>query len=415
MNIAVLLPAPFEGGIIRSASNIVRMLVLGARACGDDLQVSFGYPRMDATRNWSFPQLEELGVSVRPFRMEEVPAGVLAPYFSTFVKPLNAEPTDTYGVFNDGVSNFEEADMWLIISDQLPYILPPHKPYAVVVYDFVQRYVPEIYWPERWKSFEKQSAVVRNAAFVVTTTRQTKTDVVTYIGYPPARVEVFPIEFDPLAKGGAAGADSAPVPSIRKRIVWPTIISQHEGHEGVLSGLEIFLSGNPEYEVVVLGFGVQSLDPRQPSRIDHPTVTRIRNRIAKSQLLGSRLSFPGYVDDDTYQSLIREAAMLLHTSRFDNGSYTVVEAAWLRTPALSARYAAMEEIGAQFGLPLEFFDANDPADLARKIGEVVRDRAAICGRMPARESLMSHSYAGLAVEYWTKFRSLAATAVGVQA
>lgn len=408
MHIAVIIPtSAFEGGVVRNTLNMLRMLALGARKHGDPLTLSFGYPEEMNTGRWRLEELEDEGIQIRPYQRQSMPAEALAPYYEVMLEPRHSAKVPSYAVFNDGISNFEDADLWLFISDHLSEMPPPHKPYGVIVYDFVNRYYPDIWAEPNWEAGETRALLVQHSAFVITTTRQTKQDVVSYVGYPARKVHVLPIEFDPLEEL-APSTNRATL----KQIVWPTIMSQHENHEAVLAGLEAFLRRNRSFRVIVLGPHTQQMDSRKPVTNDHPYIHRLRGIIAKSTELSSRVEFPGYVDDHRYQHILKSSAVLLHTSRCDNGSYTVIEAAWLNTPAVSARYAAMEEVAQQFELPLVFFDYNIKDDLVNKLEDAIARRDDLKQLLPDHLSLGSHSYRELASRYWEQFRAVATDIIG---
>ena len=59
-----------------------------------------------------------------------------------------------------------------------------------------------------------------------------------------------------------------------------------------------------------------------------------------------------------------EARFLWHPTQIDNGSFSVVDAAHLRIPALSSDYPAMHEIDDQFGLGLAWSPSDDPRRMA---------------------------------------------------
>jgi glycosyltransferase involved in cell wall biosynthesis len=109
---------------------------------------------------------------------------------------------------------------------------------------------------------------------------------------------------------------------------------------------------------------------------------------------------------------MRKALCVLHTSRGDNGSYTVVEAAWQGTPSLSNRYPAMEDVGAYFGLPLEFFDYYRPGSLADSLRRVLAERSSLCARLPSRSQLVAFSFENLAMRYWQLFSAQMRKALG---
>lgn len=403
-NLAVILPSPYSGGVIRSLVNICRMLVIGARECGDDLRLVVGLPKAQA---WSAQNAEifaELGIQTRTFEQKVMARESLtASYACLGVDVLDITPSETI-YFDDGIANFEDVDFWYLISDAVQGALPAHRKYACMIYDYANRYVPEIFSEEQWKSFHWRSSITERAKFVVTTTQQARRDVINFAGAAPNRVNVFPLEFDPIDTSGL-DCDLALMPELDggRFVLWPTIISGHENHAAVVQGLEAFLSES-DVKVVIIGKGTSSFDPdNKKPLVQHPYVESVRNLIAASRLLKERLVFMDFVSDEVLLVLMRKAFCVLHSSRGDNGTYTVVEAAWQGTPSLSNRYPAMEDVGDYFSLPLSFFDFYRPGSLAEGLRRVTREHTELCARLPTQEQLRHFSYESIASRYWQLF------------
>lgn len=402
--LAVILPAPYTGGVVRSLINICRMLVIGARACGDELSLTLGLPK---GQSWSLHHqriVAGFGIQTRFFELQSIARASLDGAYSSFGINTTVDLPAEAVVFNDGIANFEDSDFWYLISDAVPSPLPAHRKYACMIYDYANRYEPSIFDEEQWKGFHFRADATQGAAFVVTTTAQTRRDAITFAGADPERVHVFPLEFDPVDSTNfditLPELEMFPVESF---VLWPTIISQHENHLPVLAGLEEYLATN-DMQVVVIGKGTSSFNPHNehPS-IRHPYVESVRKLIASSRLLYKRIVFKDFVSDEVMLALMRKALCVLHTSRGDNGSYTVVEAAWQGTPSLSNRYPAMENLGEYFGIPLEFFDFYRPGSLADGLRLVQRNRALLCSNLPPRSRLKEYSFENLAVRYWQLF------------
>jgi len=415
LRLAVILPSPYTGGVVRSLTNICRMLVLGSRRCGDELQLIVGLPK---SQSWSLQNAEifdQLGIQTRFFEQKSITReSLIGSYACHGIDTSVGLPAEAI-CFEDGIANFEDADFWYLISDALQGPLPAHRKYACMVYDYANRYVPEIFSEEQWRDFCFRAEATARANFVVTTTKQARRDVINFAGADPESVQIFPIEFDPIE---AVGLDPDPASATQfttgSFVLWPTIISGHENHMPVLADLERFLAGN-DLRVVIIGKGTSSFDPENGAPvIQHPYVEGIRRLIASSRVLRSRLVFLDFVSDELLLVLMRRALCVLHTSRGDNGSYTVVEGAWQGTPALSNRYPAMEDVGEYFGLPLEFFDYYRQGSLSEGLQRLQQNREDLCQRLPSREALARFSYDHLAERYWQLFSTNMLKALGRQ-
>lgn len=413
INLAVILPELYRGGsgTLRGAVNITRMLVIGANKCGDSIELSFAHVDSPGVYQESdFEELREIGVKIRPFRRETVRAKKLRPIFERFGigKPVDLE--DVYWNFNDGISNFEECDFWIIISDRIQHPIPPHRPYAVVVYDYIQRYVPEIFGMTpasagKWKMFDAFAKATRAAQFVICTTDQTRLDCINYSGVYAPRVFKFPMEFDPLESSGLTEDNDEPSSPY---ILWTTNSTPHKNHLNVISGLEMYFCKNPSSKLKVHMSGVYTHLFTETGRVDkhysddYPV--RVRDAIANASELQKRLRILGNLSDAAYLRELRNARGVLHGALYDNGTYAIVEAAWWGIPSISSDYPAIREACEIFALKPVLFNPRLPGDLARAINDFETGYEKLVNTLPSMERLQSRTFPVVAEQYWLNFR-----------
>lgn len=412
LNVAVILPERYRGGTLRGALNITRMLAIGAKESGDVLELSFGH--IDAPEVYvedDFQELRELGVRIRPFQLEVMAGSKLDPLYDTVMSVPGRRRASEYSVFNDGISNFEDADFWIIVSDRLRAPIPPHRKYAVVVYDYIQRYVPDIFGTSNatngnWMQFERYAKASRNADFVICTTEQTRQDCISYIGAESSRVYKFPQEFDPIDSTTATVWENSSV--IVPYIIWTTNSTQHKNHRNVIAGLEKFLLRNSKNDVEIRMTGVythlfDSAGKRDP-HFNDPYAVDVRNAIARTTLLKSRLKILGNLDDVEYRAQLAGARWLLHGAVYDNGTFSLIEAAWYGVPSISAEYPAIHECCENFYLDVALFDPYSPDSLCQVLESVIDHRDDWSRRLPGRDRLSNRSYENVAPSYWCKFK-----------
>ena len=409
LDIAVILPAGYRGGTLRGALNATRMLALGAAACGDHVTLSFGHlddPSLYLDSD--FEELRELGVRIRPFRPQVVSAASLASLYGEWVEVPERRRAPEYLVFNDGVSNFEDADFWLIISDRLNVALPAHRRYAIVVYDYIQRYVPAIFGQTAdrtaiWMQFEAYAEAARRADFVVCTTQQTRSDCIGYVGADPERVRLFPMEFDPLSDDAAP-----PDADARPYLLWTTNSTHHKNHLNVLEGMERLFRRRPDlpHELKMSGVLTHLFDESSKGEphFDDPYIKRVRAKIEECEAVKRRLRILGNIPDGSYVDQLARADVLVHGALYDNGTFSVVEAAWFGVPSVSSDYPAMREIESRFGVPLEYFEATDTDTRAAALARMLEAPDVARARLPGRERLRRHSFEATAPGYWSAFR-----------
>jgi glycosyltransferase involved in cell wall biosynthesis len=420
MHIAVILPEAYRGGTLRGALNIVKMLFIGSRAAGDFPKISFGYVGgTDVYLESDFYEIKKMGVQVRPFRTIKAAAVDVEMLSGLVDSSVKNSTSQEYLIFNDTVSNFEDADIWLIVSDRLSACIPPHIKYALVVYDYIQRYVPEIFGctsntDANWKLFEKYAEVTRKADFVICTTKQTQRDCITYTGSQADRVALFPMEFDPMDVTNYSVSDGEKCTSGSEYILWTTNSTQHKNHKNIINGLEIYFGQNKDSVLEVHMTGVYthlfSDDGIDDSNFTNPYIESIRRLIAKSPNFRERLIILGNVSDEQYLQKLTDASWLLHGALYDNGTFSIYEAAWVGVPSICSMYPAIREQCNHIELDVVEFDPYSPLDLSEKLTECLSNRQKWIKSLPDRVRMSKITYENIAPEYWSNFKERAQSA-----
>lgn len=415
LNISIILPEKYRGGTLRGALNIAKMLKIGANERGHELTLNFGYvddPNIYGEDD--FYEIKKLGIKVRSFKNEVIDSKEINPIIFKWLKHRKTNKTvgGSYVSFNDGISNFEESDFWVIVSDRLSYPIPPHRKYAVVVYDYIQRYVPEIFGLDdgskgNWLHFEQYADAARNASFVICTTEQTRNDCVNYIGVENHKVIKFPQEFDPIGQdidfSDNKNLQCADVPYI----LWTTNSTQHKNHINIIRGLNKFFEKNTDIELNIHMSGVYThlfdnagnLDPH----FNDPYAVLIRSEIKNSLYLKPRLKVLGNIPDVEYKRQLSKAEWLLHGALYDNGTFSIIEAAWVGVPVISSDYPAIRECCDNFNLSVVLFDPHSYWDLFDKITENYTKRKKWVEKIPGKAVLTKNTFSAVAPKYWDLF------------
>lgn len=402
MKIGVFLPHRDGGGTLRSLKNIARLLHLGSRAVGVPVEVVVsvvaGYDI-----ELEFMELAALGITVRETRW----AAISADEVKTALLSMGNERElhfPNYWLPTDLVCNFHDCDFWLIVSDRTEYPVAPVKPYAMMIWDYIQRYVPEIFEGRPLDCDISFIASARGAAFVMTNMQATAEDIVQYAGIAHEKVVFVPTTFDMVAKD--AGANARP----RPYLVWVTNSIQHKNHLRALDALESYYDKHDgSLDVVVTG-GLTELFSAKPSNrkmplYDHPYPVSIRKRVAASESLRKRVHFLGELSDQGYVNMLAHAAFLFHPVLYDNGTFSVLEAANYRIPSLSSDYPQMREIDAEFGLHMKFCDPYRPDNMATCLKDMELDCEFIKAHLPDGAKLASYTPDVLAECYWRSIES----------
>lgn len=399
---AVMLPIGYRGGTLRAAKNIAKSLVLAARMENQALEVVFSYPEIgNYDPSIEFADLLEYGISIRSTDWQVIPASSLTQAVKLFQRSGTRLLEKEYCLPKDGANDFFDCDLWILISDRLPAPIVPIKKYVVFIFDYIQRYVPDIWvGREAWQKQDgSQFSVARNAEHVYVTTPSTRMDAIAYAGVAPGRVSIAEMDFQPLefppsvnsqiSIGGMEGFDQG-------YILLPTNASAHKNLLTALKALERYyqLLGG-DLHVVVTGYDSHIFDPNQckDREAELNTLTHIREcreLIKKSSALQAHLHFIGEVSDLHYAHYLAKARFLWNPTIYDNGTFSVIEGAYLGVPSLSARYPAMEFMNEKFKLQLTFSDPFDIKEIAAAICNL--EAAAEAIKLPDQAELRKHSW-----------------------
>ena len=291
---------------------------------------------------------------------------------------------------DDGIRQFLDCDLWLLISDRIPEPLLALRPYVVLAYDYLQRHEP-ILTPESNAAFLDAA---RRARRVWVTTQVSREDAIQFAGVPSERVVLLPMLAPrfPAPQTGAARLG-------RPYFIWPTNRSRHKNHANAIKALQLYydeFGGRLDCRVV-------GTDSDAIPALEAAQFARARSRTASGEQ-ASPVAILGELPDGRYQALLAGAEFLWHPARRDNGTFCVVEAASLGVPALSSDYPAMREIEDAFALGLAWMDPASPLDMARQLKHMEQDARDRRGLLPDRQSLAAASLENAAPRYWEAAR-----------
>lgn len=389
--IAVILPIAYKGGSLRGAKLIAEAIHSGSLGAGEPAEVVFAH--LDKGGDYSADDFDDLPADIkrRPFNLRETNAAE-ARRAMRYAGHDDWEPnSERYLVLDDGIKQFMDCDLWLIVSDRLLAPILPLRPIAHMVYDYLQRYEPIL-----TKGADQPFIdAARTAERVFVTTEFTRQDALQYGGVSPQKLVKLPMlspRFVPEKRDAALAEPDY--------FIWTTNAAPHKNHAHALRALDIYygeLGG--ALRCVVTGVNTDSL---LSSSLPH--LKSVMAGLKSNKRLLSRLTFSGNLSDEDYRRLLAGAAFLWHPGRIDNGTFSVIEAASLGVPALSCDYPAMREIDAQFRLNLMWQQADDPRSMACAVWEMERHHVARRDNLPTAEELASQDTQRLAGDYWKAIR-----------
>ncbi|MGX9431737.1 MULTISPECIES: glycosyltransferase family protein [Bradyrhizobium] len=382
--VAVILPVAYRGGSLRGAKLLAHAVAIGSQHFGSPVDVVFGH--LDDPTSYPDREFDDLPdhIERRAFHWRTLPQGqaIRACAYAGVEGPLL--PT-TYAVPDDGINQFLDCDLWIFISDRLQFPILPVRPYVLMIYDYLQRYVPIMDENARQRVIDRAHA----AEAVLVTTDFTANDARQFAGLPAKKVRKVPLLVPAFGgKGGSAQGG----PPASKYFIWTTNLALHKNHRNALEALRIYYEEyGGLFECHVTGVDTDKLFTH---KLTHLVAAREIHNASKALKVSLRTE--GDLPDPVYRRKLRDAAFLWHPGLIDNGTFSVVEAASFGVPALSSDYPTMREIDRQFELDLTWSDPNDPVDMASKLKRMETAQRST----PRPEVFARHSLEQSAAEYW---------------
>lgn len=389
--IAIILPVQYRGGTLRAAKLLAIALWEGSRRDGEDVDVIFGH--VDDPVFYSKSDFEDLPPTIirRPYTWTFL-EGPVARRAMTYAGFETWQPTsEKYILPDDGMRQFLDCDLWLVVSDRLSLPLLPMRPYVLLVHDYSQRYLPHSSGLAEYSFL----SAARLAERVLVTTRFTEGDALQYGGLDPEKVFRVPMlapQFEPVA--------DLPASKERPYFIWPTNAGAHKNHVNSFKALRIYweeLGGN-------LGCHVTGVNTSGLLDDERPFLKLLGNSTEDIGALRARIRLRGELSDASFQRELASARFLWHPTQIDNGTFSVVDAAHVGVPSLSSDYPAMHEIDNQFELGLAWMPSDDPGRMARALKwmeeHVEQQRLAL----PSKESLEKQNVDAFAGRYWAVVR-----------
>jgi len=291
--------------------------------------------------------------------------------------PAWVDSAPLYCFFNGAARAAIRADAWFGLVDRFLIPLLPLRPYGVLVYDLLQKYVPQNFDPEFLVCYERGiKPTARSARILVVTTPQTRDDLVSEYGLDGKTVRLIPVAAD----SGRRFEGLAPAPVHVPRQPFILKVANAANHKGAHVLLRAYAKLKQEgcpnlLPLVLCGMWTEQFSCRyQPVQggLIHPNGPFIRDLVSSLDLKeGVDVEFLGCVSEAQLKYLYEHCWMVVNAGKFDNGSYSLVEATYFGKPTLSTRYPAAEYICERFGARTKFFPPDDHEALARLIREAL--------------------------------------------
>jgi len=402
----VIMPMAWRGGMLKVASQLCNLLARHTYQ-GRSIQMCLAGNEHTARAHFDL----DAGVSFVNVALEPVFSADprLSRYLDPAVYPFTPTEPNRFVSPNSANVALFSADFWISLTgfyNEGP--LAPFKPYAVFAPDFIQRYVPEILPDDinnyGWYREACQIMTMQAAKVVFATTPKTVSDVTTYAGVPRDRVLLFPLfnsheggrlrksSVDRTPKVASAPATSEAVdadsmdhqwkldrllkyryafsPDFIKSpyFVWVTNTTEHKNH---LRAIEMLASYYERHDgalnCLIVG---PSTDKWADNDSEFAYIRDVADGIAGLASRTNKVHLLGELPSSLYADVLSGAQFLWHNVLYDNGTFTVLEAAELGIPSLSSDYPQIRYICELYGVQADFFDAHDAAEGARALKQM---------------------------------------------
>jgi glycosyltransferase involved in cell wall biosynthesis len=227
-------------------------------------------------------------------------------------------------------------------------------PVAATVHDLSWERTPDAY-PAGFRRYARLFGrrTARRARVVIAVSRATAEDLAALYGTPHERLRVVPYG---IRVDDGPGEPREPfllsVGELHPRKRVPALVEGHRRY------LESAPADPPPCRLVIAGAGGS----------DEEAVRRVA---------GPGCELLGFVERDRLVDLYRRATLLVYPSAYEGFGLPVLEAMAHGCPALVARNSSLPEVGGAAAL---YLDDATPAGIARRLGEVLGDRAALAER-----------------------------------
>ena len=378
LEVFLFLQIYYRGGVWEATKDLVHQLVEVNRERGC-LHLTLGlHPDQVDVKS-----LESLGEDLRITRMRftAINRDSIGTMLGGTPRRLMSSADPGFCFFSGGAEEGIRADAWFGLLDRFPLPLLPLRPYGVLIYDMLQRHLPEIFGPPGCDFFHwckgGMIPTAKRARFVAVTTPQTQRDVMEEYGLPKQRVRLLPLGSDPDRRFAAVHPEPIAVP--REPYILKVANAAHHKGAGVLLQAYAKLKqfGHQDLPpIVCCGSETHRLSSAFRGEIDHPNGPRIRALVPALGLKeGIDVVFLGFVTESQLKYLYEHSSVVVNAGKWDNGSYSLIEAAYFGKPVISSLYPAAEFICQRFGVQAKFFPIDDSDALAELLRQPLAQEA----------------------------------------
>jgi hypothetical protein len=238
----LFLPVNYLGGVLQVTKELVSELTAVNR---EQKRLDLALGLLEEQGN--IDNIAHLGNEVPIYRMriQSITRAGIVRMMGGTPSWLTTRPESQFCFLSGAERHAFQADAWFSMIDRFPQPLLPGRPLGVIVQDVLQKRYPEFFNPAFFK--EQASGIIptcRAAEIIVTTTPQTRDDVIAEYGLEPSRVRLIPVSCNPHWH---FGVEPEPLSGIRQPLILNVANSSpHKGGDVLLRAFSLLKgrSGN---------------------------------------------------------------------------------------------------------------------------------------------------------------------------
>lgn len=393
--IAVMLPFAYKGGTLQGVKNIVKMILIGASTKKDNICVVLSIPEGKYNIEEDFYDIINMdNLKIRETVWKIYERNEIIQICQFVGKSIDDFKYVKYSIPCDRMNDFYDCDFWFIVSDRINAPIFPLRPYGILVYDYIQRYV-DIFNRDRFSDspFIEQ---VRGADVVYVTTPQTGEDCAFYCGVSPSKIELLNAEVV-LPKCEIKNIN------YKKFILWTRSITDHKNYMECLKVLDRYYNTfDGILDVVVIDVDMKSFDYRKNNKLNEwRYINSCRRYLAKSSW-SDKIIFKGYVSEKEMDELLYNATFVICPDKTDNGRFCPTRAAYCGTITVSNDYPQMHFWNDVFHLSLHFSNFENSDATARLMKDCEINYKEYEKKLPSKSFLKNFEVNNQAVEFYER-------------
>ena len=260
----------------------------------------------------------------------------------------------------------------------------------VTVHDLVCYHFPEVLSPQQLVIFKNLAETVSAEAAVVACMSEfiRDNDLLGVLDLPPGKVQVVqPAAPSDFGIPGDVEQAYADFPILREQyLFYPSAFRSYKNHELLVRAVgKLRQAGNQRINLVFTGIHTA------PPALD---------KLIRECGVEAHVHILGKVPREVLALLYQHALATIVPSRYEQGSFPLMEALHWECPIACSRIPSLTELLRELGTDMRYFDPDDVDELVSVIQEFLRDRSGILARQQAKKAgVLGRSWEEAAVDW----------------